>query len=92
MLFLDQNVFPMLQKILTDPLMSHGLLWWCFSYLSGHEQYTIHTASMEGLRALGLNLKYLKLCSEDERGLTALEQHEGELLMTQFGKLGKITL
>ncbi|XP_052449476.1 minor histocompatibility antigen H13 isoform X1 [Carassius gibelio] len=27
---------------------------------------TVHTASMEGLRALGLNLKYLKLCSEDE--------------------------
>jgi len=36
---------------------------------------------MEGQKALGLNLKYLKLCSKDE--------HEGELLMTSFSFLGE---
>jgi len=46
-----------------NPLMSHGLLWWCLYYLSGQGQYTVHTLSMEGQKALGLNLKYLKLCS-----------------------------
>jgi len=29
-------------------------------------------------KALRLNLKYLKLCPEDERGLTGLGRHEGE--------------
>jgi len=34
---------------------------------SGQGQYTAYTFSMEGPKTLGLNLKYLKLCSEDER-------------------------
>jgi len=37
--------------------------------LSGQGQYySVHTFSMEGQKTLGLNLKYLKLCSKDERG------------------------
>jgi len=56
----------MLQNILTNPLMSHGLLWWCLYFLSGQGQYTVHIFSMEEQKALGLNLKYLKLCFEDE--------------------------
>jgi len=57
----------MLQNIVTNPLMSHGLLWWCLYILSGRGQYTVHTFSMEGQKALRLNLKYLKLCPEDEQ-------------------------
>ncbi len=34
--------------------------------------------SMEGLRALGFHHKYHSLCSEDNEGLTGLEQDEGE--------------
>jgi len=40
---------------------------------------------MEGQKALGLNLKYLKLCSEDER-------HKKESLMTYFSFLGELFL
>jgi len=42
-------------------------------------QYTVHTFSVEGQKALGLNLKYLKLCPEDKRRSYRLE---GESLMT----------
>jgi len=28
----------MLQNILTNPLLSHGLLWWCLYFLSGQSQ------------------------------------------------------
>jgi len=56
---MDQNVFSMIQNIVYNPLMSHGLLWWCLYYLSGQGQYTIHTFIMEGQKALALNLKYL---------------------------------
>jgi len=45
--------------------------------------------SMEGQKTLGLNLKYLKLCSEDER---AFKRNESESLMTQFLFLGELTL
>jgi len=31
------------------------------------DYFDIHTFSMERQKALGLNLKYLKLCSEDEQ-------------------------
>jgi len=55
----------MLQNILTNPLMSHGLLWWCLYFLTGQGKYTVYTFSMEGHKALRLHLKYLKLCSED---------------------------
>jgi len=57
LLFLDQNVFSMLQNILTNPLVSHGLLWWCLYFLSGQGQYSVHTFSMEGQKTLRLNLK-----------------------------------
>ncbi len=40
--------------------------------------------SMEGLRALGFHHKYLNLCSEDNKGLTGLEQHEGEQLQNIY--------
>jgi len=73
----------MLQNIVTNPLMSHGLLWWCLYFLSGHGEYTVHTFPMEGLKTLGLNVKHLKLCSEDERRSDGLG-HEGESLMTSF--------
>jgi len=43
------------------------------------------TFPMEGQKALGLNLKYLKLCSEDER-------HEKESLITYFSFLGELFL
>jgi len=46
-------------NILTNPLVSHGLLWWCLYFLSGQGQYTVHTFSMEGQKALRLHLKYL---------------------------------
>ncbi len=36
--------------------------------------------------------KYLNLCSEDDEGLTGLELHEGEYLMTEFSFLGELTL
>ncbi len=31
-----------------------------------------------GKKALRFNQKYLILCSEDDKGLTVLERHEGE--------------
>jgi len=39
-----------------------------FYFRSGQGQYTVHIFSMERQKALGLglNLKYLKLCSDDE--------------------------
>jgi len=67
LLFLDQNVFSKLQNILTNPMMSHGLLWWCLYFLSEQGHYTLYTFSMEGQKALRLNRKYLKLCPGDER-------------------------
>jgi len=53
----------MLQNILTNPLMSHGLLF-MMSLLPFWTR--THTFSMEGQKSLGLNLKYLKLCLQDE--------------------------
>jgi len=55
-----------------------------FDDVKGH--YTLHTFSMEGQKTLGLNLKYLRLCSEDEQRSyrLGLGQHEGESLMTSF--------
>jgi len=41
---------------------------------------------MKGQKALGLNLEYLKLCSEDDMG------GRGESLMSQFSFLGELTL
>ncbi len=35
-----------------------------------------------GQRAVRMNQKYLNLCSEINEGLTGLEQHEGEYLIT----------
>jgi len=43
------------------------------------ESILVHTFSMEGQKALGLNLKHLKLCSEDGLELMGLERHEGEI-------------
>jgi len=37
------------------------------SFLDKDSKYTVHTFSKEGQKTLGLNLKYLKLCSEDEQ-------------------------
>ena len=65
--FCAQKVFSSLDKLKIEPLMSHGLFWWCLYCLSGRGQYAVHWLSMEEQKALGLNLKYLKLCSEDER-------------------------
>jgi len=36
-------------------------------FISFLDKDSIHTFSMEGQKALGLNVKYLKLCSENER-------------------------
>jgi len=38
------------------------ILFFSLYFLSGQGQYTVHTFPMEGPKALGLNLKYLKLC------------------------------
>ncbi len=46
--------------------------------------------SMEGQKALGFHpKKYRNLCY---KGLTDLEQHEGEELMTEFSGLGEPVL
>ncbi len=37
------------------------------AYVSGPGNIAVVLLSMEGLRALGFNQKYLNLCSEDER-------------------------
>jgi len=66
--------------------MSHGLLG-CLYFLSEQAQYTVHTVSMEEQKALGLNVKYLKLCPEDEQRSDGLES-----LMTSFSFLGELTL
>jgi len=36
-------------------------------FISFLDKDSTHTLLMEGQKALGLNIKYLKLCSEDER-------------------------
>jgi len=36
------------------------------NYFDDVGHHTVHTFSMEGEKTLRLNLKYLKLCSEDE--------------------------
>jgi len=55
--FLEAIEAIMLQNIPTNPLVSHGPLWWCLYFLSGQGQYTVHKFSMKGQKALRLNLK-----------------------------------
>ncbi len=45
---------------------------------------------MEGQIALGVNQKYLNVCSEDN--FSGLKRHEGESLMTKILFLGDLTL
>ncbi len=47
--------------------------------------------SMQGQKALKFHQKYLNLCSKFQ-GLTGLEWHEGEELMTDFRLLDGLTL
>ncbi len=63
---------------MVEPLMSHGpiltmslLPFWALNV-------SVALLSMQGQKALGFHQKYLNLCSENERGLTGLERHEGE--------------
>jgi len=48
---------------------------------------------MQGKNALRFHQKYLHLCTKDEltEGLTGLEQHEDEWLMTEFSFLGELS-
>ena len=91
--FCAQTVFPSLDKLKIEPLMSHGLLWWCLYCLSGREQYAVHWLSMEEQKALEQNLKYLKLCSEDERRSYGLGTTWGWVsTLAWFSILGELTL
>ncbi len=64
--FFTQKVFSLLHNIPIEPLMSHGLLWQCFWYLSGPWMCKDPCCLWKDQKALGLNPKHLNLCSEDE--------------------------
>ncbi len=65
--FFAQKVFSWLHKITVDRLMSHGLLCRSSWYFSGPWSCEDPCCLWEGQRALRFKLKYLNLCSEDER-------------------------
>ncbi len=52
---------------MVESLLSHGQLYQCPCYVSGSGNISVVLLSMEGLRGLRFNQKYLNLCSKDER-------------------------
>ncbi len=55
-------------QIQLEPLMADGVSWRCFSYFSEPRQCYLSLAVNGTVRSLpGFDLKYLQLCSEDER-------------------------
>ncbi len=54
-------------KFQIEPLMANWLPWRCFSYFSGPWQCYLLGGQWDSHKPPGSYLKYLKLCSEDER-------------------------
>ncbi len=59
------KVFSLLHKVQIEPLMADGLF--CLSYFSVPWQCYLLGSQWDSHKPPGFHLKYLKLCSEDER-------------------------
>ncbi len=66
--------------------MSHGLFYRCLCYVSG--SIAVALLSIQGLRALRFDQKYLHLCSEDERRSYGFEKTRGWVINDRIFILG----
>ncbi len=62
-----QKIFLSLHQIHIEPLMADGVPWRCFSYFNGPQQFYLLGSRWDSHKPPGFHLKYLKLCSEDDR-------------------------
>ncbi len=78
MLSPERNQCNQRHKIELESLMSHRLVYRFSYYVFGSGNISVVVLCVEGQKALRFQQTYLNLCSKMNKGLTGLEQHEGE--------------